>query len=154
LLIVSGGVGLLLIVADGVLAGVRLLVGVGVRVSEHRNNPTVHATVTLGLTVQLFVTKLHFVAEGTESKTQPERVIITSELPLLTRKSRKLPLNTLAEQLHEASAQRRPGQELPVLLHELLTKSRRESVELQTIKQLRFPFDLNEQNSIETPQSV
>jgi hypothetical protein len=39
-------------------------------------------------------------------------------------------------------------------VHELLTKSRRESVEIRTPKQFAFPFDLNEQNSVETPYSV
>jgi hypothetical protein len=43
-----------------------------------------------------------------------------------------------------------------VLLHELLTKSRWASVlpGVPTSKQLRFPFDLNEQNSIGTPLTV
>jgi hypothetical protein len=64
-----------LILPVGLPGGVRLLSGVGV--SEHWNSPTVHATVALGLTVQLVVTKVHTVAEGIESKTQPERVILT-----------------------------------------------------------------------------
>jgi hypothetical protein len=139
--------------------GDRLELLAGIGVSEHWNSLTVHVTVALGLTVQLFVTKVHFIALGfAESKTQPERVIVTMDVEYPpTRKSTELPRNTLAKQVHETIAQRRPGKKLS-LMHELLTKSRWERMEERpdrpTNKQLRFPFDLNEQNSIETPQSV
>jgi hypothetical protein len=99
------GNGLLLTEAAGLslgegLDGVWLLADIGVPVSEHWNSSTVHATVALRSTVQLFVTKKHFVALGSESNTQLKRVIVTDKGPP-TRKSTELPLNTLAEQVHE-----------------------------------------------------
>jgi hypothetical protein len=113
---VADGLGLLLIVADGLglslpvglPGGIRLLVGVAVRVSEHWNNPTVHETVALGLTVQLTVTKVHLVAEGFAAlKTHPERVTLTQDQYPPTRKSTELPRNRLAEEVHETYVPRR-----------------------------------------------